>query len=111
MTLCLKVLLFDSVFLCCAHELHHSKIPGGLNASATTAALDLSLEQLFPGDKDAYVDLMLVHFPASWGGEGGAKMRVEEWKAMEAWQKTGKARALGKCVEKLTLLIHMRKRN
>jgi diketogulonate reductase-like aldo/keto reductase len=72
-----------------------SKIPGGLNASATKAALDLSLEQLFPGDKDAYVDLMLVHFPASWGGEGGAKMRVEEWKAMEAWQKTGKARALG----------------
>ena len=51
------------------------------------------------GDKDAYVDLMLVHFPASWGGEGGAKMRVEEWKAMEAWQKTGKARALGKHVK------------
>ena len=39
---------------------------------------------------------MLVHFPASWGGVGGAKGRVEEWKAMEAWQKTGKARALGK---------------
>ena len=72
-----------------------SKIPGGLNTSAATAALDQSLEQLFPGDKDAYVDLMLQHFPASWSGEGGPSLRKEQWLAMEAWAHKGKAKALG----------------
>ena len=62
-----------------------SKIPGGLNTSAAIAALDQALEQLFPGDKDAYVDLMLQHFPASWSGEGGPSLRKEQWLAMEAW--------------------------
>jgi len=68
-----------------------SKIPGGLNASATTAALDQCLEQL---QLDS-VDLMLLHFPAAWSGEGGAAMRKEEWLALEAWAKQGKARAVG----------------
>ena len=72
-----------------------SKIPGGLNQSAARAALDQALDQLFPGDADAYVDLMLVHFPATWTGEGGAAMRQEQWRAMEAWAKLGKARAIG----------------
>jgi diketogulonate reductase-like aldo/keto reductase len=68
-----------------------SKIPGGLNASATEAALDLSLEQLGL----TYVDLMLVHFPATWTGIGGAASRKEEWLAIEKWAKSGKARAIG----------------
>ena len=36
-----------------------SKIPGGLNFSAATASMELSLQQLGLD----YVDLMLVHFP------------------------------------------------
>ena len=38
---------------------------------------------------------MLVHFPASWGGVGGKAKRQEQWKAMEAFQKAGKAKAIG----------------
>jgi len=68
-----------------------SKIPGGTNASATRANLDEAMEQL----QLDYVDLMLVHFPATWGGEGGAAMRKEEWLAMEKWAKEGKAKAIG----------------
>ena len=63
-----------------------SKIPGGLNASATTAALEQALDQL----KLAYVDLMLLHWPGS-----GARSRQEQWIALEAWAKQGKARAIG----------------
>ena len=63
-----------------------SKIPGGLNASATTAALEQSLEQL----RLDYVDLMLLHWPGS-----GATSRQEQWLALEAWAKQGKARAIG----------------
>ena len=36
-----------------------SKVPGGLNASATTAALELALQQL----RLEFVDLMLLHWP------------------------------------------------
>merc|ERR1719160_478771 len=68
-----------------------SKIPGGLNASATEAALNQALEQLGL----EYVDLMLIHFPASWTGVGGAALRKEEWLALEKWAKAGKARAIG----------------
>lgn len=68
-----------------------SKIPGGLNMSSATAALELSLKQL----QTSYVDLMLVHFPATWGGQGGKAMRIETWKALEAFHKAGKARAIG----------------
>merc|ERR1712160_224557 len=42
-----------------------------------------------------YVDLMLVHFPATWGGQGGAAARKEEWLTMEKWAKEGKAKAIG----------------
>jgi diketogulonate reductase-like aldo/keto reductase len=70
-----------------------SKIPGGLNASATVASLDLCLSQLGLD----YVDLMLIHFPASMDSKaaGGPTSRQEEWKALQAWAKTGKARAVG----------------
>jgi len=68
-----------------------TKIPGGLNASATVEALDTCLTQLGLD----YVDLMLIHFPDSFDGHGGAARRKEEWKTMEAWAKAGKARALG----------------
>mmetsp|Transcript_79799 Transcript_79799/g.258495 ORF Transcript_79799/g.258495 Transcript_79799/m.258495 type:complete len:323 (+) Transcript_79799:77-1045(+) len=68
-----------------------TKIPGGLNASATAAAADQCLSEL----KLDYVDLMLIHFPASFEGQGGAAMRKEEWLALEKWAKSGKARAIG----------------
>jgi len=68
-----------------------SKIPGGLNTSATEAALQQVLQQLGLD----YVDLLLVHFPASWAGAGGAETRKEEWLALEKWAKAGKARAIG----------------
>eukprot|EP00440_Ansanella_granifera_P020046 gb/GFBE01021778.1/.p1 GENE.gb/GFBE01021778.1/~~gb/GFBE01021778.1/.p1 ORF type:complete len:334 (+),score=86.73 gb/GFBE01021778.1/:1-1002(+) len=68
-----------------------SKIPGGLNASATVATADQCLKDL--GLKS--VDLMLIHFPADFGAKGSKKERQTEWKALEAWAKSGKARALG----------------
>jgi len=68
-----------------------SKIPGGLNTSATMAAADSCLEDL--GVK--YVDLMLLHFPSDFSGKGGRAARQEEWKALEAWALSGKARAIG----------------
>merc|ERR550532_3095333 len=68
-----------------------SKIPGGLNASATTATANQCLEQLGL----SYVDLMLIHFPATFDGKGGKAARAEEWKALEKWAKSGKARAIG----------------
>jgi len=68
-----------------------SKIPGGTDSQTTTDNLDLALQQL----QLDYVDLMLVHFPATWGGEGGAALRKEEWLAMEKWAKAGKAKAIG----------------
>ena len=72
-----------------------SKIPGGLNASATEAATSLALQQLFPGDKAGYVDLMLTHFPATWSGGGGKAARQAEWKGLEAFVKGGGARSIG----------------
>jgi diketogulonate reductase-like aldo/keto reductase len=68
-----------------------SKIPGGLNASATAASLEQTLEEL----QLESVDLMLLHFPADWSGDGGPAKRKEEWLALEAWAKQGKARAIG----------------
>ena len=61
-----------------------SKIPGGFSQDEAAAALATSLDQLFPGDEDAYVDLMLVHFPATWQGEGGKAKRQSEWRALQA---------------------------
>lgn len=69
-----------------------TKIPGGLNDSATTAALDESLSEL----QLEYVDLMLMHFPmAVPSGKGSPALRKEQWLAMERWAKSGKARAIG----------------
>ena len=68
-----------------------SKIPGGLNESTAAAALDANLAAL----RLTYVDLMLVHFPATWGGEGGKAARQAEWAALEAFVRAGKARAIG----------------
>jgi len=71
-----------------------SKVPGGLNASATTLALDQSLDQLGLD----MIDLMLLHFPAGMNAKGvpnGPAQRQESWLALEAWAKKGKARAIG----------------
>lgn len=62
-----------------------SKIPGGLNASATEATLELGMKQL----SLEYVDLMLLHYPVPHGD------RKAEWLALEKWAKKGKARAVG----------------
>merc|ERR1719157_491080 len=51
-----------------------------------TAALELSLSQLGLD----YVDLMLVHYPATWGGVGGKAVRADQWRAMEDFHKAGK---------------------
>lgn len=72
-----------------------SKIPGGFSEDEAAATLATSLEQLFPGDADGYVDLMLVHFPATWEGEGGKAKRQAEWRALQAFAKAGKARSIG----------------
>ena len=43
-----------------------------------------------------YVDLMLIHFPASFDGkQGGPALRKEEWTALEKWALSGKAKAIG----------------
>jgi len=68
-----------------------SKIPGGLPYANATAQLELSLQQLGLD----YVDLMLVHYPATWGGAGGKAVRADQWRAMEDFQKSGKAKAIG----------------
>lgn len=65
-----------------------SKIPGGLNASATLAALDGTLKLL----RLDYVDLMLVHWPAP---GNGAKVVKQQWLTLEKWAKQGRARAIG----------------
>jgi len=62
-----------------------SKIPGGLNASATKETLELGMKQLGLD----YVDLMLLHYPVPNGD------RKAEWLALENWAKGGKARAIG----------------
>jgi len=62
-----------------------SKIPGGLNATATEQTLELGMKQLGL----EYVDLMLLHYPVPHGD------RKAEWLALEKWAKTGKARAIG----------------
>jgi len=70
-----------------------SKVPGGLNASATIAAHQLTLSQL--GLK--YVDLLLIHFPTTMTASpvGSKAMRQEQWKGMEALHKQGLARSIG----------------
>jgi len=79
-----------------------SKIPGGLTEAEATGNLTASLAQLYPSkgnpaeaEAGAYVDLMLVHFPASWSGVGGKAARQSEWKAMEKFVKAGGAKAIG----------------
>ena len=68
-----------------------SKIPGGLDFDTATKTLEQSLAQLGLD----YVDMMLIHYPATWKGVGGKAMRQAEWKAMENFYRAGKARAIG----------------
>jgi diketogulonate reductase-like aldo/keto reductase len=68
-----------------------SKIPGGLSYADAMSNLTESLVQLGVD----YVDLMLVHYPATWGGKGGKEARRSEWKAMQDFHKQGKAKAIG----------------
>jgi len=63
-----------------------SKIPVGLNISATVVGMHENLAQM----QLDYVDLMLVHIPAT-----GAQARKEQWQALEAFALEGKARAIG----------------
>lgn len=68
-----------------------SKIPGGLNTSVAESSLNQALTELGLD----YVDLMLIHFPATWEGQGGPALRKQEWLALEKFAKAGKARAIG----------------
>lgn len=71
-----------------------SKVPGGLNASATAQALQQSMDKLGLD----YVDLMLLHFPAGMNQQGlpnGPAQRQESWLALEKFAKAGGARAIG----------------
>lgn len=68
-----------------------TKINGGLNFADATAALNQNLDQLGL----SYVDLVLTHFPAAWDGTGGRAMRIEGWKALEAFKAAGKTRSIG----------------
>ena len=70
-----------------------SKIPGGLSAADAEKHLETCLEQL----QTDYVDLMLIHFPATMDAKqaGGPKGRQEEWRALEKFYKAGKAKAIG----------------
>lgn len=71
-----------------------SKVPGGLNASATGQALQQSMAQLGLD----FVDLMLLHFPAGMNQQGlpnGPAQRQESWLALEKFAKNGGARAIG----------------
>jgi len=70
-----------------------TKIPGGLNASATQAALEQDLEEL----QMEYVDLMLIHFPCTMdaAAAGGKQSRQTMWKVLEKFVAAGKARAIG----------------
>jgi len=68
-----------------------SKVPGGQNSSATTQSIEQSLKDL----QVDYIDLMLIHFPSTWAGAGGAASRQETWRALEASYKAGKLRAIG----------------
>jgi 2,5-diketo-D-gluconate reductase A len=65
-----------------------SKIPGAVNDSAfaTTRALDECLELL----QQDYVDLMLIHWPGK-----TRRSRQNQWLALEAWARAGRARAIG----------------
>ena len=62
-----------------------TKVPPA-NGSATVANLATCLSELGV----EYVDTMLIHFPAS-----DAKTRKEQWMALEAFAKAGKARSIG----------------
>jgi len=68
-----------------------SKIPGGLNASASKAALGKSLQDLGL----EYVDLMLLHFPFDLQGQGSPAARKEQWQLLQDWALAGKAKAVG----------------
>jgi len=72
-----------------------SKVMAGLPhlpANATMEELaELNLQQLGLD----YVDLLLLHFPSSASGAGGAAFRQEQWRSIERFHKAGKARAIG----------------
>jgi diketogulonate reductase-like aldo/keto reductase len=68
-----------------------TKIPGGLNESATWDALEDDLKEL----QLDYVDLMLIHWPTPGNDAEGAKQRQQQWLTLEKWAKQGKARAIG----------------
>ena len=71
-----------------------TKIPGGLNASATAAAHADNLAWLGLD----YVDHLMTHFPADWAAtpaRSSPAARQEEWLALEDVYKRGEARSIG----------------
>jgi len=85
-----------------------TKVPPG-SAAATAKALQDNLDQLGL----EYVDLVLVHYPPFTFFNPCSKMQAQ-WKAMEAFYKAGKAKAIGvsnycisslKCLEKTQTVV------
>jgi diketogulonate reductase-like aldo/keto reductase len=71
-----------------------TKVEGALNYSHTLWEHEDNLAKLGVD----YVDLLLVHFPSNVAANpptGSAANRQEQWRAMEALYKQGKARAIG----------------
>jgi len=69
-----------------------TKIPGGLTAGESLAML---YQNLFELQLD-YVDHVMVHFPSDWEQKvTGKQQRQEQWKALEDFYKSGKARSIG----------------
>jgi diketogulonate reductase-like aldo/keto reductase len=69
-----------------------TKVPGGLNASATIAAHEENMKLL----QLDYVDHLMTHFPSNFdGSHASPKDRQVTWKALEQIYKTGAARSIG----------------
>lgn len=69
-----------------------TKVPGGLGQEGTEKAHEENLRLLGLD----HVDLLLVHFPCSFEGEGCNKSeRQATWRGLEHMHKMGKARAIG----------------
>ena len=73
-----------------------SKCPGSMSYNDTMAVNEQTLAEL----NTSYVDLMLVHFPCYFNETtrecvGSKATRQAQWKALEAFQRAGKARAIG----------------
>jgi len=67
-----------------------SKIPGHLDGPGAAAAIASSVSEL-----GAPIDLMLIHFPGTWSGNGSRATRQATWRELEKGWRAGALRAIG----------------